>query len=148
MLSGRLYRRRPSETIVDGGLSWTVCRLSRDTRRVDLHKPLSSERIVDGVLSWSVYRLALLDALTIFALDSRQRSPVRSSSMLRSSDVAFPPGHESRTPKMSRRYSNKQLLIAGVFPSRPHRRPGLSSAPSPLLEWRSFERHPRTDEVL
>ena len=73
------------------------------------------------------------------------------------------------TPKTSRRYSSKQLLLDGAFPSLPHRRPGtverLSSAPSPLSELPSFERpassiwrrkscaagglvgHPRTDEV-
>ena len=110
------------------------------------------------------------DGLTIFALNSRQRSPVRSSSLLRSSDVALPPGRKSWTPKTSRRYSSKQLLLDGVFPSLPHRRPStverLSSASSPLSELPSFERptssiwrrkscaavglvgHPRTDEVL
>ena len=68
-----------------------------------------------------------------------------------------------------RRYSSKQLLLDGVFPLLPHRRPGtvdrLSSAPSPLSELPSFERpassirrrkscadvglvgHPRTEEV-
>ena len=87
---------------------------------------------VDHMRRWSTARSAgqcvdwhvIPDGLTIFALDSRQRSPGRSSSVLRSSDVAFSPGHKSWTPKTSRRYSSKQLLLDGVFSSLPHRRPG------------------------
>ena len=132
---------------------------------------------VDHMRRWSKARWSgqrfdwhvIPDGLTIFALNSHQRSPGRSSSVLRSSDVAFPPGHKSWTPKTSRRYSSKQLLLDSVFPSLPHRRPGtverLSSGPSPLSELQSFERpassiwrrkscvavgrvgHPPTDEV-
>ena len=32
---GSLYRRRPSETVVDGAPSWSVCRLARETRWFD-----------------------------------------------------------------------------------------------------------------
>ena len=99
---------------------------------VDHLRQWSRARCAGQCVAWHVTQ----DDLMIFAFDSRQRSPSRSASVLRPSDVEFPPGHESRTPKTSRRYWSRQLLLAGVFTSRPHRRPGavsrLSPAPSPL----------------
>ena len=89
-----LYRRRPSEAMVDGALSWSVCRLAGETRRFDY---------LCVWLSSAIVRLFVVGASTVWR--------------------RVPPSHESRTPKTSRWYSSKKLLH-GVFPSRRHRRPG------------------------
>ena len=90
---GSLYRHRPYETMIDGALSWTVCRLVRDTKRFDDHRV---------GLSSAIARPFVLGASTVWRRVSAG----------------------SRTLKMSRRYSSKQLLLAGVFPSHRHRRLG------------------------
>ena len=54
---GSLYIRRSYETMVDGAMSWSVCRLGRDTRRFDdLRVELSSAITWPFVIGASIVR--------------------------------------------------------------------------------------------